>query len=141
MRWRAAARRTTAAADGGACRGVAASGEEGGGGSWPSEEGQGVLCVRGIGWGFAGDGESPAGGGRRKKQRGFERVRVSREGRNAPEGERRGGRGCSAGVASLRGHAGPASGRRRGDAAAADQPASPGRVTGEGERGLTGGPG
>jgi hypothetical protein len=36
--------------------------------------------------------------------------------------------------------AGPASGRRRGDAAAAGQPAMPGRVT-RGREGLTGGPG
>jgi hypothetical protein len=61
----------------------------------------------------------------------------SRGGRNAPEGERRGRRGRGHRVASPHGHTGPASGRRRGDAATAGQPATPGCVT-RGERGADG---
>jgi hypothetical protein len=89
-------------------------------------------------------GDSPAAanrGGRKKKLRRVGRARVSRGGKKCARGrERRRRRGAGAGVASPRGHAGPASGRRCGDAATAGQPAMPGRVM-EGDEGLTGGPG
>jgi hypothetical protein len=102
--------------------------------------GAGVLRVHGIGrrltdvdesWWPVGGGGS---GGRVRVALGFLEGKVMRPRERERERERGGGggeEGRAAGVASPRGHAGPASGRWHGDAVMAGQRATPGRVDGE----------
>jgi hypothetical protein len=100
-----------------------------------------VLCALRIGRWLADSDKlwRPAGGGRSSGGRVVLGFRGEGKEMRPRERERR-GRRAGAWMASPRGHAGPASGRRRGDTSAAGQRATPGHVP-AGDRGLTSGPG